>query len=144
MEKCIKQSIKKYSIEGIVTGAVESVYQASRIQKICNKLNIECFNPLWQKGQYELLDNLIKYKFEVIITGVAAYPLDKEWIGRKIDKSFIKEIKELEKYKINPAGEGGEFETFVLNCPLFKRKLKIVDTKISGKDNSFRMEVSVK
>ncbi|MFA7708452.1 MAG: diphthine--ammonia ligase, partial [Candidatus Pacearchaeota archaeon] len=120
LEKAIKQAIKKHKIEGVVTGAVESVYQASRIQVICNKLNIECFNPLWQKNQFELLEELIKNKFEVILTGVFAYPFDKKWLGRKIDKDFIEEIKKLnEKYKINPAGEGGEFESFVLNCPLF-------------------------
>jgi len=142
LEKAIKKAKEKYQIEGIVTGAVESVYQASRIQKICDKLNLECFNPLWQKNQIELLNDLIKNKFEVIITGVAAYPLDKNWIGRKIDKKFIKEIWVLNKrYKINPAGEGGEFETFVLNCPLFKKSLKITDKKISGEGNSWRMDI---
>jgi len=118
LEKAIKKAEKEYGIEGIVTGAVESVYQASRIQKVCDKLNLECFNPLWQKNQIELLESLIKNKFHVIVTGVFAYPLGKEWLGRKIDKKFVKEAKELhEKYKINPAGEGGEFETFVLNAP---------------------------
>src|SRR3989338_4176696 len=89
LEKCIKEAQKKYHIEGIVTGAVGSVYQASRIQKICNKLNIECFNPLWQKEQYEILNDMIEYGFEAIITGVAAFPLDKDWLSRKIDKKFI-------------------------------------------------------
>jgi diphthine-ammonia ligase len=139
LEKAIKLAIKKYKIQGIVTGAVESVYQASRVQKICNKLKIECFNPLWQKNQIEILEDLIKNKFEVIISGVAAYPLDKKWIGRKIDKKFIEEIKVLaEKYKINPAGEGGEFESLVVNCPLFKEKLEGDIKDIVGVDNSWR------
>ena len=59
-----------------------------------------------------------------IVIGVAAYPLDQSWLGREIDKSFVGEVKKLkEKYKIHPAGEGGEFETFVLNCPLFKKSI---------------------
>lgn len=145
LEKAILKAIKEYKIEGIVTGAVESVYQASRIQKICNKLKVECFNPLWQKGQLELLKDLVKNKFEIIVVGVFAYPLDKKWLGRKVDRKFIKEIIKLnEKYKINMAGEGGEFESFVINCPLFKRKLKIVDKSIDGKGNSWRMEVKVR
>ena len=53
---------EKYKIQGIVTGAVESVYQSSRIQKICDKLKLECFNPLWKKEQFELLEDLIKNK----------------------------------------------------------------------------------
>ncbi|MEK6873616.1 MAG: TIGR00289 family protein, partial [Nanoarchaeota archaeon] len=79
---------------------------------------------------------------EVVITGVAAYPLDEKWLGKKIDKRFIEQIKELnEKYKINPAGEGGEFESFVLNCPLFKRKLKIESWKDYGEKNNWRREL---
>ena len=125
LEQAIKQAKEKYNAEGIITGAVESIYQASRIQKICNKLNLECFNPLWQKNQTELLEDLIKNNFKVIITHVAAEGLDNSYIGRQLDKNLISELKKLEeKYKINPAGEGGEFETLVINCPLFKSKMK--------------------
>ena len=144
LERAIKLAIKDYNIGGVVSGAVESVYQASRIEKICNKLKIECFNPLWQKNQLELLEDLIKNKFEVIVVGVFAYPFDEKWLGRKIDMKFINEIKKLqEKYKINVAGEGGEFESFVLNCSLFKKKLVIKDQKINGSKNSWRMDVKL-
>lgn len=140
----IKTAIKKYGINGIITGAVESVYQSSRIQEICNKLKIECFNPLWQKNQEEILKDLLKFKFKVIIVGVAAYPLDSRWLGREIDNKFIRDIKKLNKdYKISIAGEGGEFESFVINCPLFKRKLKIKNYDDSGSENSCRREVIV-
>lgn len=139
LQGAIKKAKKEFGIEGVVTGAVESVYQASRVQKICNELNIECFNPLWQKNQIEILEDLIKHKFEVIISGVAAYPLDNRWIGRKIDKKFIEEMKVLsEKFKINPAGEGGEFESLVVDCPLFKKKLEIKLKKVFGEGNSWR------
>ncbi len=144
LEEAIRKAKKKYKIEGIVTGAVESVYQASRIQKICNKLNLECFNPLWQKDQFKLLEDLIKNKFNAIIVGVFAYPLNEKWLGRKIDKKFIGEMKKLNtKYKINPAGEGGEFETFVVDCPLFKRKFKVKGWKDFGEGNSWRREVKL-
>jgi len=145
LENAIKIAINKYKIKGIVTGAVESVYQSSRIQIICNKLKIECFNPLWQKGQLELLSELIKNRFEVIITSVAAYPFNVSWILRKIDGKFIRDVSKLaDKYEINPAGEGGEFESLVLNCPLFKKKLKVIGFKTSGSGNAFRSEVRLR
>ena len=144
LEKAIIKAKKQYKIQGVVTGAIQSVYQSSRIQKICNKLNLECFNPLWQKNELEYLNELIKNKFKVILTAVAAYPLDKSWLGKKIDKQFIKEITQLnKKYKIHPAGEGGEFETFVLNCSLFKKELKVKNKKIQGQGNAWRMEIEV-
>lgn len=144
LEIAIKRAKEQYGIEGIITGAIESIYQASRIQRICNTLDIECFNPLWQKDQFELIEDLIQNKFEVVITAVAAYPLDASWLGRRIDRDFVRQIKPLhERYRINPAGEGGEFETFVLNCPLFVRGLRILDSSIESSDNNHRMEVTV-
>jgi len=145
LEKAIKRAKNDFSIQGVITGAVESVYQSSRIQKICDKLELECFNPLWQKPQFKILEDLLKNKFKVILTGVYAYPLTKRWLGRKIDREFIREMKRLnKKYKISPAGEGGEFETFVLDCRLFKKPLKVMNSKIFGEGYSWRMEVDVK
>jgi diphthine-ammonia ligase len=145
LESAIKEAKKKFKITGVATGAVESVYQASRVQKICNKLGLECFNPLWQKNQNELLDELIKNKFNIIITGVFAYPLDFKWLGRTIDKKYINDVTILnKKYGISPAGEGGEFESFVLDSPMFKRKLKITGHTDFGEKNSWRRELEVK
>ena len=125
LEKAIKKAKEKYEIEAIVTGAVASVYQSSRVQKICDELNLQCINPLWQRDQFELLQEVIKLNFDVIIIGVFAYGLD-DFIGRKVDRKFIDDIKILnEKYKISPCGEGGEFESFVLDADFFKKKLKI-------------------
>jgi ABC transporter with metal-binding/Fe-S-binding domain ATP-binding protein len=144
LELIIKKAKTDFNIEGIVTGLVESAYQASRVQKICDRLEIDCFNPLWQKNQFELLNDLIKSRFKIIITGVFAYPLNESWLGREINKEFIKDVTTLfEKYKINPAGEGGEFETYVLDCPMFLKDLKIKNKQIQGKKYSWRMEIEV-
>jgi ABC transporter with metal-binding/Fe-S-binding domain ATP-binding protein len=145
LELAIETAKKKYKIEGVITGAIQSVYQASRIQKICNKLNLEVFNPLWQTDALTYLKDLIKNKFKVILTGVFAYPLNQSWLGKEINKEFIEDIKKLnEKYKISLIGEGGEFETFVLNCPLFKKELKIKSHKdIKEGENSWRRELEL-
>ena len=144
LEDAISKAKKEFNISGIVTGAIESVYQASRIQEICNKLGIECFNPLWQKDQWELLREMIKNKFEIIITGVFAYPFDEKWLGRKIDENFLSELERIhKKLEINPAGEGGEFESFVLGCPLFKRKLSVKGFQDFGQGNSWSRELEI-
>lgn len=145
LEDAISVAINKFDIEGIVTGAVESVYQASRIQGICNRLGIECFNPLWQKDQIEILNDLIRENFEVIIVGVFAYPLDKRFLGVKINSALVREMITLkERFKISPAGEGGEFESFVLNCPLFSRGLEVKEFEDFGEGNSWRRELVLK
>lgn len=143
LERAISKAKSKYQIDGIVTGALHSVYQASRIQKICDKLKIKCINPLWHRDEIRYLEELVKNKFKIIIVGVFAFPLNQSWLGREIDKKFIEEVKILkEKYKIHPAGEGGEFETFVVNCPLFQRELKIKSFKdFKEGENAWRREI---
>jgi len=145
LEKIIKKAIKKYKIDTLVTGALHSDYQASRIQKICDNLKIKCFNPLWHKEEINYLEELIENKFKIVVVGVFAYPLDKKWLGRIIDEKFIDEVKELkEKYKIHAAGEGGEFETFILNCPMFSRELKMKGfTDFKEGENSWRRELKI-
>ncbi len=144
LHKAIKHAIQKYKIEAIITGAIESAYQASRVQKICDKENIDCFNPLWQKNQMQLLHDLIEQHFEIIVTGVFCYPLDQSWLGKKINQDFIRNVTKLhDQYKINVSGEGGEFESFVLNCPLFKKPLQVIDKTITGQKNSWSMEIDV-
>lgn len=131
LKDAIKEAKVKYNIEGIITGAVESVYQSSRIEDICQELKIKCINPLWKIDQVKLLNELIENNFEIIISGIFAYGLDKKYLGKKIDDKIISKLVELkEKYNINPAGEGGEIETTVLNCPLFRKKINIIDSEI--------------
>jgi len=144
LEDAIKIAISKYKIQCIITGAVESIYQKTRIEKICKKLGLKTINPLWKKNQIELLRDLLNEKFKVLIIGVFAYPLDEKWLGKIIDKKFINDSEKLyQKYKINPAGEGGEFETFVLDCPLFSKELKITKRDIKGNKNSWKMEIEI-
>lgn len=130
LERAIALAKKEYGIEGLVTGAVASVYQAERVQRICKKLGLKCVNPLWKKDQLSLLQELLRSRFHVIISGVFAYPLDRSWLGKEINKETIKELAKLqERHKISPSGEGGEIETTVLDCPLFKKRIRILESE---------------
>ena len=105
-------------------------------------MNLWCFNPLWQSSQTELLLNLISGGYEICITAVAAESLDESWLGKQITAETISELLSLaKKYRINPAGEGGEFETFVLNSPLFNRKLSIINSLKHVIRDSGRLEI---
>jgi diphthine-ammonia ligase len=137
LEKAIAQAKSKFNIDGVVTGAVESVYQASRVQRICNRLDVWCFNPLWKHDQKDLLTTLIDKKFRVIISGVFAYPLNETWLGKQIDTQMIDRLVLLEQqFGISPSGEGGEIETTVLDAPMFKQRIEVLDFSIEVKGNS--------
>ena len=72
LKKAMEEAKKKYKIEGIVTGALKSVYQSSRIQKLCDELGLQCINPLWQRDEIGLLNELLQNNFKVIISGIFA------------------------------------------------------------------------
>ena len=137
LEAAIAQAAKTYSIEGVVSGAIESVYQAERIQRICNRLGLWCFNPLWKKNQRALLEEIVAQGFKTVISGVFAYPLDSTWLGKELNTELINSLSQLERERgISPSGEGGEIETTVLDAPLFKKKIKIADCAVEAKGNS--------
>lgn len=117
----------RYGIEGIVTGAIESVYQAARVQRICRDLDLWCCSPLWQSNQVDYLRLLLQEGFSVIISGVYAYPFDQSWLGATLSEERIQILQSLQKkYSINPSGEGGELETLVLDGPLFHKRIEIM------------------
>jgi len=126
----LKRLIEKLDVDAIVSGAIASNYQKTRIEKICQQLRLECITPLWHKNPLDLLNEILDLQFEVIITGVYAYGFSKEWLGRKINNAVIEALTELNKqYGVSPVGEGGEYETLVLDAPLFKKRIKIIEAE---------------
>ncbi|MFH0867883.1 MAG: diphthine--ammonia ligase [Candidatus Woesearchaeota archaeon] len=131
IKKALKIAIKKYNIRGVVSGALASNYQKSRIDNICKKLKLNSIAPLWHINPEQYLKDIIKNNFKTIITGIAADGLTKDFLGKEIDNDFIKKLKKInEKIGMHLAGEGGEYESLVLDCPLFKKKLNIKKSKI--------------
>ncbi|MBI4894986.1 MAG: TIGR00289 family protein [Candidatus Aenigmarchaeota archaeon] len=128
----IEAALKSIAIEidGIVTGATASTYQKSRIDAICERLGIKSLAPLWQLPPEETLRNMINEKFEIFIVTVAAPPLDQEWVGRKVTHEVVDDLVKLNKnHGIHILFEGGEAESFVTDCPMFPKKIKIVESE---------------
>jgi len=126
----LKSLLATLDIEGVVSGAISSRYQKERIDKVCRELNLESIAPLWQEDSMQLLKEIINLNFEVIIVGVYAYGFDQNWLGRKIDSATIKNLVELnDKYQISLVGEGGEYETLVLDAPFFRKRIQVLRTQ---------------
>jgi diphthine-ammonia ligase len=119
---------EQFSIEGVVTGAIQSVYQATRVQRAARELGLWCFNPLWHTDQEAYLAALLEQGYDVIVAGVFSAPFDASWLGRRIDVDAICLLKQYsERYRITLSGEGGEYETFVTNAPFFSRRIEILE-----------------
>ncbi len=130
LKNALKELKKKTRIRGIVTGAVASTYQASRIQKICHELSLSCFNPVWQTNPNAHWHELFLQGFEVMLSSVAAQGLDKSWLGKTLNEKSLHDLFALErKHGLSSIGEGGEFESFVLNAPLFHQRIRVTKFK---------------
>jgi diphthine-ammonia ligase len=133
----LKSLIETLDVEGVVSGAIASGYQKARIEGICRQLGLKCVTPLWNENPLNILREILDLKFDVIITGVYAYGFSKEWLGRGIDETAVADLMELNRqYGVSLVGEGGEYETLVLDAQFFKKRIKIVEAKKVWKDQS--------
>jgi diphthine-ammonia ligase len=128
-------------IGGVTAGAVESSYQTTRIEGMCERLEAELFAPLWQKDPRELADAMLDAGFEITIIRVAAYGLDESWLGRTLDAEALAELEALnDEYGVHILGEGGEFETLVTDAPHMDRPIELeYDTEFDGSRGTLRI-----
>ena len=137
LQRAVEIAVDRHGVEGIVTGALASTYQSTRVRRICDELDLWCFNPLWMREPGDILREVVELGYKVVISGVFAYPLPKEYLGSIIDEGMVGELLKMERrYKINPAGEGGELETTVLGGPGFSARIEILETEIEYKNYS--------
>lgn len=123
----LKRLVAGLGVDGLVSGAIASEYQKKRVDKICGELELKCLTPLWHKEPTEILKEITNLHFDVIMTGVYAYGFDQEWLGRKFDEAAIDDLTRLnEQYGVSLVGEGGEYETLVLDAPFLKKKIVVV------------------
>lgn len=113
-------------IDGVISGAVSSRYQKSRIDAVCESLNLISLAPLWGRDAYDLLREEVDSGLDIIVTSVSTAGLDKTWLGRKLNQIAVEELRMIaRRLPFNVQFEGGEAETFVMDCPLFKQKILI-------------------
>jgi asparagine synthase (glutamine-hydrolysing) len=142
LEKGLMLAKKMFKVEGICSGALFSNYQRERIERACEKHGLRHFAPLWHVNQEQHLRNLLNSGFVVLVSKIACYGMNSKWLGRVIDEKAIQELVALNrKYGVNIAGEGGEYETLVLDAPLFKEKISVEFTAEMQNENTGEIEV---
>ncbi len=140
LRDALREAKTSYGIEGVITGALWSNYQKERIERIAMEEDLRVFSPLWHINQ-ETEMRLVVTNFEVIFTGISAYGLDRSWLGRRITVDDVDQLAGLD-VEMNISGEGGEFESLVLDGPTFKKRLVILKSEIVEEDeNTARLVV---
>jgi diphthine-ammonia ligase len=133
---------KALGIDTVISGALASEYQRTRIDNVCEKLGLKSITPLWHKNQLQLIKEQIESGFQIIITACNALGLDEKWLGKKLEASDLPKLAGLrKKYGVNVAFEGGEAETFVLSAPIFKTPLRVVRSTSHWRGDSGYLEL---
>ncbi|XP_050307729.1 uncharacterized protein LOC126744389 isoform X1 [Anthonomus grandis grandis] len=118
---------QKIEFNAVSVGAILSDYQRVRVENVCGRLNLTPLAYLWQRNQRELLDEMIKCEVDAIIIKTASLGLEPKHLGRSLSLLQPHLFAMNEKYGLNVCGEGGEYETMTLDCPLFSSRLVVGD-----------------
>ncbi len=143
LKRAIMEAKARFSLEGVYTGALASVYQKTRVEKICEAMDLKCLSPLWGVDPEAHLRKLVGDGFSVIVVSVSALGLDQSWLGRELDEDAIRELIGLgKKYRFHVGLEGGEGETFVLDGPPFSRKVEVRSAVRHWRGDSGHLEIT--
>lgn len=129
-------------VDGVVTGAIASDYQWDRINWVCERLGLRVFSPLWRREQGALMRDLLSSGVRAVVVAVMAEGLGPEWLGRPLDEGALNHLLELRRTQgVNPSGEGGEYESLVVDSPLHWKRLELVEVERSVSRDQGRLMV---
>lgn len=128
LEQALAQAKQDFGINAIVSGALASEYQRTRIDRIGARLGLKTFAPLWHKHPGTYMDGLVR-AYDVRFSRVAADGLDQTWAGARLDEARLHTLRSK---RLHEAGEGGEYETLVLDAPHYEKRIVVDEATVSA------------
>jgi uncharacterized protein (TIGR00290 family) len=123
LETALAMAKRDLLLDGIVSGALASEYQKTRLDGIGNRLGLKTFAPLWHKDPGTYLRSLLSAGYDIRFSRTAAEGVPNAWAGQALDRA---KVEAMERHPARPhvAGEGGEYETLVVAAPHYKGRLE--------------------
>ena len=126
----LEKAKRDFQIDGLVHGGISSEFQKKCFEKICVENDLKVVTPLWKTNAKKYMIDLIHSNFKFILTSVSSDGLDERWLGKIISAHDVVRLNKLsDKYGFNLNFEGGEAETFVVDCPLYSHPININKSK---------------
>jgi diphthine-ammonia ligase len=124
----LRRAFRRADADGIVVGAIASDYQHSRVNRIAAELGLRVFAPLWRQDPSRLVHDYLAAGLRIVFSSVSADGFDASWLGRPWDSETVEDLLRLHATRgIHPCGEGGEFETLVLDAPFFAKAIEVLE-----------------
>ncbi len=135
----LEKGISEINVEAIIIGGLLSEYQRTKFNSVAVNLGIPCYAPIWRKDQKMLLQEIINHDYQVILSLVAGLGFKKKDVGVEFSSHLLNRLEQLNnEFGISMGGEGGEYETLVLDAPFFRKKIEIVEKEIIFDENRSR------
>ena len=133
--------MKAEGVEGVVTGDVYDValHEAGWLDRVCKEVGLTPVKPLWHRDTQQILAEFISEGFKATLVRIKTDALGMEWLGREINKEFFDDLLKLG--TVDPCGERGEFHTFVTDGPLFKKRIKILESEKAKLNGNGRLVI---
>ncbi len=128
-EEEFKEAVLELKAQGIrkmIFGDIFLLDQINWVERVCKDIDITPIEPLWNKKPEDIIKEFIDLGFKAIIVSCQADKFSKDFVGRQVDKKLSDELKER---NICPCGENGEFHTLVVDGPIFKRRIEILESE---------------
>ena len=126
-------------IDGAVFGHIET--HKELVVRICIDMDIELILPLWNRDSAQIITDFIDAGFEAIIVSAHAGLFDKEWLGRRIDRTFVSDLRGVHK-GVDSCGEFGEYHSFVIDGPVFKNRIRVVSSEKMLRDGYWFLDIT--
>lgn len=130
--------LKKEGVEGGIFGDIDLPEHKEWVDRVCSEAEVASIEPLWSIEPIEILKAFVNTGFKAIVIKVKADLFGEDWLGKEVNMQFINDLPK----DIHPCGEHGEYHTFVLDGPLFQRRIEITEAEKKLKDGSWLLDIS--
>ena len=143
-ERDFKEALQKFKakgVEGLVTGDIYEVanHEEHWLERVCKEIGLTPIRPLWQGNTTQIFKDYVAAGFKATVVRTKLSLLGKEWLGRELNEIFLTDITKLG--NVDPCGEGGEYHTVVTDGPIFKKAIKLTQTKKTTRGEFGRLEI---
>jgi len=122
----VMSELRKRGIEGLVTGDIDMIEHRQWTENMCNELGFKALLPLWKLAREDILNGFIDDGFETIVVCLKADIMDDKWLGRRVDRKFMADIRDYQQtHSVDICGENGEYHTFVVDGPAFRKRISV-------------------
>jgi uncharacterized protein (TIGR00290 family) len=135
-ESKMREVLAKYVTAGVRSAVFGDIFLEDlrrHREDNLSKMGMKGIFPIWRRDTRELAHTFIDLGFSAVITCVDSSVLDKTFIGRAFDESFLSQLPST----VDPCGENGEFHSFVYDGPIFREPILHTKGEVVLRENRF-------